>query len=77
MSYLKKPTLIPWASLQMQFGCDYARPRDFKKKFLEQLVVVQALYSHARFSVVSDRGLLIYPSRPSVLPKPKKSPPKA
>jgi len=30
MSYLKKPTLIPWKGLQDQFGSDYTRPRDFQ-----------------------------------------------
>src|SRR5690606_18902779 len=27
MSYLKKSTLIPWPSLQLQFGADYKRAR--------------------------------------------------
>ena len=32
MSYLKKPTRIPWEGLQAQFGADYFRPRDFRRK---------------------------------------------
>jgi hypothetical protein len=74
MSFLKKETLIPWASLELQFGADYARPRAFKEKFLEHLADVKVLYSHARFSTENDKGLLLYPSRPQVLPK-KKEPP--
>ena len=69
MSYLKKKTLIPWASLALQFGSDYARLRDFKLHFLEQLRAVNVLYSHARFSTESQAGLTIYPSRPQVLKK--------
>jgi Plasmid encoded RepA protein len=71
MSYLKKKTLIPWASLALQFGSDYARLRDFKVHFIEQLTVVKALYSHARFSTESEGGLTLYPSRPQVLKVPK------
>jgi hypothetical protein len=69
MSYLKRKTTIPWPSLRVQFGSDYARLRDFKKSFLEQLRAVKMLYSHARFSTESDYGLTIYPSRPQVLKK--------
>jgi hypothetical protein len=71
MSYLKKETLIPWASLRLQFGSDYTRPRAFKAHFIQQLTVVKALYSHARFSTESEGGLTLYPSRPQVLKVPK------
>ena len=67
MSYLKKPTTIPWASLVLQFGSDYTRLRDFKINFLEQLKAVKLLYCHARFSTEDDKGLTLYPSRPQVL----------
>ena len=68
MSYLKRKTTIPWRALALQFGSDFARLRDFKKSFLEQLAVVKLLYCHARFSTESVRGLTLYPSRPQVLP---------
>jgi hypothetical protein len=71
MSYLKKPTTIPWASLALQFGTDYTRLRDFKKSFLEQLAAVKLMYCHARFSTESTKGLTLYPSRPQVLKAPK------
>jgi hypothetical protein len=39
MFYLRKPTEIPWSSLQLQFGADYPTTgqglRDFKKNFLK------------------------------------------
>ncbi len=72
MSYLKKSTLIPWASLQLQFGADYARTRAFKAKFLEHLREVRVLYSHARLSTEDHRGLLIHPSYPQVAKRPRK-----
>lgn len=71
MSYLKRKTLIPWASLVLQFGSDYTRLRAFKTHFIEQLAAVKALYSHARFSTESDSGLTLYPSRPQVLKVPQ------
>ncbi|MCB5364991.1 pirin [Pusillimonas sp. CC-YST705] len=40
MSYLSKPTVIPWAALQMQFGAEFGRIQDFKKGFLKHLKAV-------------------------------------
>ena len=69
LSYLRKPTEIPWAALQMQFGADYATqgqgPRDFKKKFLHQLRSVHVLYPEANVEE-GEKGLLLKPSRPHV-----------
>ncbi len=43
MSYLRKPTVIPWVVLQMQFGSDYQDTKqgryNFKTAFKEQLGV--------------------------------------
>ena len=33
MSYLKQKTLIPWGSLQAQFGSDYSCKRDLRRNF--------------------------------------------
>lgn len=71
MSYLRKPTEIPWAVLQMQFGADYASDeqglRNFKKKFLHHLQTVLIIYPEA---YVSDgtRALLLKPSKPHIPP---------
>lgn len=65
MSYLRKPTVIPWASLQMQFGSDYARLRDFKSAFLEQLRKVVLLYPELNVSE-EPHGLLLRPSKTSI-----------
>ena len=41
---LRKPVPIPWASLALQFGCGYATPRHFKKRFLGYLKSVIDYY---------------------------------
>jgi len=75
LSYLKKETVIPWPLLQLQFGADYANDaqgqRDFKKKFLLQLIKIRTIYPKARVSEV-EQGLLLSPSPPYVakLPEP-------
>lgn len=61
MSYLSKPTQIPWALLQAQFGSSYKRPRDFRRYFEKALKAVQTIYPHLRASS-SDKGLTLRPS---------------
>ncbi len=58
MSYLRKPCLIPWEALQTQFGADYSRLRDFKRKFLGRLRDVLHVYPAARLSE-QPAGLLL------------------
>lgn len=69
LSYLKKPTLIPWEALQMQFGADYATEgqgrRDFKRAFLKHLSSVHVLYPEANLDG-KPSGLLLKPSKPHV-----------
>ena len=65
LSYLRKPTEIPWAALQMQFGADYGRERDFKSAFLAHLRAVHVLYPEANVED-GERGLLLKPSKPHV-----------
>lgn len=65
MSYLRKPTEIPWLALQMQFGADYGRKRDFKAAFLSHLRAVHVLYPEANVEE-GEKGLLLKPSKPHV-----------
>ena len=65
MSYLRKPCLIPWEALQTQFGADYGRPRDFKRKFLAQLREVLRVYPAARLNQ-RPAGLALWPSKTHV-----------
>jgi len=66
MSYLKKPTQIPWEALQAQFGSGYPLTaqgkRNFKKHFLGQLKKVQLFYRRAKASDGTN-GLLLKPSQ--------------
>lgn len=61
LSYLRKPTVIPWAALQIQLGAEYGRERDFKAAFVSALRKVLCIYG----ANVEEHGngLLIKPSR--------------
>ena len=65
LSYLKIPTIIPWAVLQIQFGSNYAADnqgkRDFKKAFLRELKKVNLFYPESKFEIL-EGGLKLSPS---------------
>lgn len=61
MSYLRRPTVIPWALLAMQLGSDYARLRDFKAAFIVELRKVALVYPAAQVDV-QEQGLSLKPS---------------
>ena len=69
---LKKETLIPWQLLQNQFGSDYADnaegKRNFKKKFLQALNKVWAVYPDAN-ATPNQKGLVLFPSNTHVKQK--------
>ena len=65
MSYLRRPTMIPWPALRDQFGADYSRVRDLRRRFVAQLGLVLRVYPTARVTETDD-GLLLYPSSPHV-----------
>jgi len=65
MSYLKKSTTIPWEVLQVQFGANYNRVRDFKRYFLNQLRCVLIIYQEAKVDV-TDAGLMLCQSKPHI-----------
>lgn len=65
MSYMSKPTVVPWESLAAQFGAQFKRPRDFRAAFVECLNEVTVLYPAARVDVTTA-GLKLYPSAPHV-----------
>lgn len=66
VSRLKGDTLIPWRSLEAQFGAEYAHARNFRVKFRRSLATVQQLWPGVR-AEPQDRGVLIHPCAPSVL----------
>ncbi len=63
--YLESKTEIPWAVLALQFGCNYARARDFKKQFVEQLRKVTLVYKDANLEI-GRHGLVLKPSKNSL-----------
>ena len=71
MSYLRKPTVVPWGALQLQFGSNYQDTKqgryNFKTAFKEQLRAVQVVYPKVKVSEV-ENGLMIKPSPVHVAP---------
>lgn len=65
LSYLYKPTLVRWEALHAQFGADYTRVRDFKRKFITQLTKVLTVYQSAK-AYETPLGLRLSPSRSHV-----------
>ena len=67
--YLRKATPLKWASLQAQFGADYADTpsgrQGFKKGFTNALKKVQVVYPDAKIEP-TDSGILLLPSKPHV-----------
>jgi hypothetical protein len=72
MSYLNKKIQIPWQTLQIQFGSDYAGnvqgTRDFKRAFLRELKKIDVLYRDANLET-NDGCLVLLPSKPHILKK--------
>lgn len=66
MYYLPQATLIPWDSLYKQFGSEFGRLTDFKKKFIRRLVEVRKCYPALRVEVDLREGLTLYPSETHV-----------
>jgi len=69
MSYLRRPTSIPWELLQAQFGCDYPDTAQgkahFKQKFNQHLKSVLVVYPEAKLEASKD-SLTLKPSKTHV-----------
>lgn len=65
---LKKPTKVSWQAMHSQFGPDYARLRDFRKRFRRPLKMALAIYPDAKVEI-NEAGATLYPSRPPVAPR--------
>lgn len=70
VSYLTQPTTINWKTLHNQFGCDFERLTDFKKKFVQRLPAVQEAYPQLRVLVDMVYGVTLYMSRTHVKMRP-------
>lgn len=64
-SYAKRPSVIPWAALALQFGSDYKVLRQFKAAFLAELRKVITVYGGVQVEA-TDEGLLVKPSAPHI-----------
>ncbi len=62
---LKEETTISWQSLERQFGANYGRLVDFRKKFRNSLVTVLKYSPPAPGVEVRNKGLLLTPGNPS------------
>ena len=60
-SYLKRPTVIPWSSLALQFGSNYAELRNFKTAFMAVLKKVVLVYEQVQVEA-TEHGLIVKPS---------------
>lgn len=69
-SYLKRPTIIPWSSLALQFGSDYSRLRDFRQAFTYELKKVALIYGQVQVEAI-EQGLMVKPSLTHISKKPK------
>jgi hypothetical protein len=67
MSYLRRPCFIPWEALRRQFGAGYARPGDFRRRFLRSLHLAVHAYPRARVRQ-TVQGLRLLPSPAHVRP---------
>ncbi|MGH7442702.1 MAG: replication protein RepA, partial [bacterium] len=69
VSYLARPTNIPWGTLMLQFGAGYPDTpqgrRDFRKHFLSALRKVATAYPTLR-AQEDEKGLSLRPSPPHV-----------
>jgi Plasmid encoded RepA protein len=63
-----KPQFIPWTGVYDQFGQGYARIRDFRRRFLETLRQVQAVYPESRLSA-DEGGITLENSPPPIAGK--------
>ena len=63
---LERETVIPWRSLEIQFGADYSHPRNFRLKFRKSLKAIQELWIGVETEPL-EKGLLVRPCAPSVM----------
>ena len=72
--------VVPWPALAKQFGSEYARARDFKRKAQQQLKRIEQVFPALRLEEDTETNcLIIKPARPAVsrtkakrTPKPQK-----
>lgn len=59
------PTTITWAALMPQFGASYADRKEFRRRFLSNLILALAVYPDAQVEVIRG-GLKLNHSKPPI-----------
>ena len=62
---LERPTTVSWFALHQQFGAEYRRPRDFRRKVQQPLKLALAAYPEAQVTI-EEHGVILYPSQPPI-----------
>lgn len=68
VSYLKRPAVIPWPALALQFGSSYAQTKHFKAAFLAELRKVVTVYGQVQVEP-TESGLMLRRSPPHIARK--------
>ena len=69
---LRRETVVPWRSLEVQFGAEYKHPRQLSWKFRRALEAIKELWIGID-AEPREKGLLLRPCAPSVLSWPERS----
>lgn len=65
----ERPVEISWKAIKDQFGQSYDRMDNFKAVFRRTLKLVQAVYQDAKLEEITNRGLILYHSKPPIAPR--------
>lgn len=69
-----KPQFVPWRSLMAQFGADYNDTQNFRRKAVDALKKIEAVYPGLKLGDATG-GILVLPSsKPAIALKPKALP---
>ena len=66
MATLDETKSVSWPALEAQFGCEYARPRDFRAKFRKAMASVKQAWPGPLRVEACDRRVVLDPGPPSV-----------
>jgi hypothetical protein len=69
ISYVTKPSFIPWRAIHGQFGADYSDVKNFKRKANRELRKISLLWPELTLEKVSG-GIKLFPSQTHVPRKP-------
>ncbi|GAB3754752.1 replication protein RepA [Spirosoma pomorum] len=65
----EKPVQISWKAIKDQFGQSYSRMDNFKAVFRRTLKLVQAVYQEAKLEEITNKGFILYNSKPPIAPR--------